>query len=75
VLGQDDYACMREVLSRRIEHGINDKNSDGEKNDFYPFPDLILVDGGHAHVNTALKVLSEFGINIPVFGIAKDDKH
>lgn len=75
VLGQDDYACMREVLSRRIEHGINDKNSNGEKNDFYPFPDLILVDGGHAHVNTALKVLSEFGINIPVFGIAKDDKH
>ena len=75
VMGQDDYACMREVLSRRIEHGFNDKNSDGEKQDFYPFPDLILVDGGHAHVNTALKVLSEFGVDIPVFGIAKDDRH
>lgn len=75
VSGQDDYACMTEVISRRIEHGLNEKECKDAKNGFLPFPDLILVDGGHTHVKTALNVLRQYNVDIPVFGIAKDNRH
>jgi len=68
---QNDYACMQEVLFRRLKRLI-DLSSDksfGEK------PDLILVDGGIGHVHAAQEILDELGMNIPVLGMAKDDRH
>ena len=80
VSGQDDYACMSEVISRRIEHGLNDKiKTENEcalsESNFYPFPDLILVDGGKGHVDTVISVMKQYDMTIPVFGIVKDDRH
>lgn len=80
VSGQDDYACMREVIKRRIEHGLNDKtkaksNSETSESSFLPFPDIILVDGGRGHVDTVISAIKEYDLSIPVFGIVKDDHH
>ncbi len=69
VSGQDDYACMQEVLSRRIQRYL-DKDEG-----FAPLPDLILLDGGKGHVNAVKQVLEQFGVDIPLFGLVKDDKH
>ena len=73
VVGPDDYASMQEVLTRRFEHGINDK--DEQYLSFNRLPDLIMMDGGRGQVNIALKVLDELKINIPVCGMVKDDNH
>ena len=81
VSGPDDYACMREVLTRRFLHGIEEekelaeKNIDKECGSFSRFPDLLLMDGGRGQVNIALSVLSELHIDIPVCGMVKDDNH
>ena len=69
VEGTDDYASMREALSRRLEH-LTD--ADGS---FSRLPDLILLDGGRGHVSTVKELLDERGIEIPVFGMVKDDFH
>ncbi|MFU0781765.1 MAG: excinuclease ABC subunit UvrC [Thermoanaerobacterium thermosaccharolyticum] len=81
VEGQDDYGSMREVILRRIKHGIEERKliDDGElqedKAKFHIMPDLILVDGGLGHVNTAKEVLRELNVDIPVYGMVKDSKH
>ncbi len=81
VAGPDDYACMKEVLTRRFLHGMEDRarlenmESDDEYGSFCLFPDLLLMDGGKGQVNIALEVLSELGIDIPVCGMVKDDDH
>ncbi len=76
VLGQDDYMCMAEVVSRRVERGLSEMgNNSSDRTSFLPFPDLILVDGGMGHVNTVNKVLSDYNLSIPVFGIVKDNRH
>ena len=81
VSGPDDYACMREVLTRRFRHGmeeskeLEEQEMDQEYGSFTKFPDLILMDGGRGQVNIALSVLEELGIDIPVCGIVKDDNH
>ncbi len=81
VLGPDDYASMREVLSRRFLHGQEEKEELKEKGiedtygSFSKFPDLIMMDGGKGQVNIALQVLEELGLNIPVCGMVKDDNH
>lgn len=81
VSGPDDYACMREVLTRRFRHGmeeskeLKEQEMDQEYGSFTKFPDLILMDGGRGQVNIALSVLEELGINIPVCGMVKDDNH
>lgn len=72
VKGPDDYASMREVLTRRIEHGLRDKD---KENGFACFPDIILMDGGKGQVNIALSVLEKFELDIPVCGMVKDDNH
>lgn len=72
VAGPDDYACMREVLTRRFLHGLNEKD---ELNSFSKFPDLLLMDGGRGQVNIALEVLNELNLQIPVCGMVKDDSH
>lgn len=74
VQGSDDYASMREVLMRRFSHGLRELE-EGTEEKFSKFPDLILMDGGKGQVNIAEQVLYELGINIPVCGMVKDDKH
>lgn len=81
VQGPDDYASMEEVLTRRFKHGLEERHKlDMEEGDyqlgsFSKFPDIIMMDGGKGQVNVALKVLDELGINIPVCGMVKDDRH
>lgn len=81
VSGPDDYACMKEVLTRRFLHGmqetkeLKDKNLDLEYGSFTKFPDLLLMDGGRGQVNIAQMVLEELHITIPVCGMVKDDNH
>lgn len=81
VKGSNDYESMREILSRRFSHGLEEVNKIKERNleyskgKFCIFPDLIMMDGGKGQVNIALEVLKDFGIEIPVCGLVKDDKH
>jgi len=81
VSGPDDYACMHEVLTRRLMHGLEERHDlevreiDAQYGSFTKFPDLILMDGGRGQVNIALQVLDELGIYIPVCGMVKDDNH
>ncbi len=81
VSGPDDYACMREVLTRRFVHGMEESRQLEEKEldqafgSFTRFPDLLMMDGGRGQVNIALSVLAELKISIPVCGMVKDDNH
>ena len=67
--GQNDYACMQEVLRRRMTRYL-----DGDEN-FSPLADLILLDGGRGHISAVSEVLDELGIDVPLFGLVKDSKH
>lgn len=69
VTGQDDYACMHQMLMRRFEHF---KSADAG---FEDAPDLLLIDGGVTHASVAVQVLQELGLSFPVFGMVKDNKH
>lgn len=75
VEGADDYASMREVLTRRFMHGLKEKEEGKEFGSFTVFPDLILMDGGKGQVHIAEEVLQELEIQIPVCGMVKDDRH
>ncbi len=81
VSGPDDYGCMKEVLTRRFLHGMEEKEELNRKEidqafgSFTKFPDLLLMDGGRGQVNIALQVLEELRLNIPVCGMVKDDNH
>ena len=72
VSGPDDYACMKEVLTRRFMHGmeeqkeLEDKELEKEFGSFTKFPDLLMMDGGKGQVNIALQVLDELHLSIPV---------
>ncbi len=67
--GQDDYASMREMLTRRIQRYV-----DGDEK-FSPLPSAFLIDGGLGHVHICKEVLDSFGLGTPCFGMVKDDKH
>ena len=67
--GADDYASMREALSRRLSHIGDGTQSLGDA------PDLILLDGGVGHVHTVREVLAELSLEIPIYGMVKDDYH
>ena len=67
--GTDDYGSMREALSRRFAHLEDSEGS------FASYPDLILLDGGKGHVSVVRALMDEMGIDIPVFGMVKDDYH
>ena len=69
--GQNDVGSMNEVLTRRFNHYYNDE----EGSTFKILPDLILLDGGQPQVNAVLPVVERIGINVPVFGMVKDNKH
>lgn len=81
VKGPDDYASMREVLTRRFRHGIEEREKlDMEEKDyklgsFSNFPDILMMDGGKGQVNIALEVLDSLNLHIPVCGMVKDDNH
>lgn len=75
VEGADDYASMREVLTRRFQHGLKEKEEGKEFGGFTVFPDLILMDGGKGQVHIAEEVLDALHIQIPVCGMVKDDRH
>lgn len=87
VSGPDDYASMREILTRRFEHAkremeeLNETYRENtteeirEMGGFTRLPDLILMDGGRGQVNIALEVLAEQSLSIPVCGMVKDDNH
>lgn len=72
VEGPDDYASMREVLTRRFTRLMDAENSN---NSFSKRPDLVIMDGGKGQVNAAISVLNSFNLKIPVIGLVKDDKH
>ena len=81
VKGANDYDSMREILTRRFSHGleevkaIQDSKLQFSAGKFSNFPDLIMMDGGKGQINIALEVLRDLNINIPVCGLVKDDKH
>lgn len=81
VQGPDDYASMEEVLTRRFRHGLeeraelDEKDWSNELGSFTRFPDLIMMDGGKGQVHIAEQVLAGLGLNIPVCGMVKDDRH
>ena len=68
--GQDDYASMRETLRRRLERLTKEDARFGAE-----APDLILLDGGKGHVSVIRALLSELKMDIPVFGMVKDEYH
>ena len=67
--GQDDYTAMHQVLERRFAH-----YAAGDIG-FTATPDLLLIDGGSTHAQTAVRALAQFHLQFPVFGMVKDDKH
>ncbi len=79
--GPNDYACMREVLTRRFLHGLSEKEERSEQaldqayGSFTKFPDVLMMDGGKGQVNIAKEVLAELSLDIPVCGMVKDDNH
>ncbi len=70
VYGQDDPKCMEEVVTRRLKHSI-----ENEKGGFGKLPDLILVDGGITQIKATKKAVEKYKLNIPVFGMVKNNKH
>ena len=71
VLTQDDPKCMQEVVTRRLKHSIDNTNSSG----FGKLPDAIFADGGITQIRAIKKAINKYNIEIPVFGMVKDDKH
>ncbi|MCF2661328.1 excinuclease ABC subunit UvrC [Pseudoflavonifractor phocaeensis] len=67
--GPDDYASMEQVLTRRFRRYL-----DGDEK-FSDKPDLLLIDGGHEHVKVAARVLAAMNLDIPAYGMVKDDRH
>ena len=67
--GQDDYGSMREALRRRLAHIGDGTASLGDA------PDLILLDGGVGHVGAIKELFAELDVDIPVFGMVKDEYH
>ena len=74
VVGPNDFASMQEVITRRFQHGVKER-MEGKEGNFSRMPDLILMDGGVIQVHAAQEVLSSFGMDIPVCGMIKDEKH
>ena len=73
IFNQDDPGCVEEVITRRLKHSI-DRN---EKDDraFGNLPDCIFVDGGITQIRAAKRAMKKYQVDIPVFGMVKDDKH
>lgn len=77
---QDDYASMKEVITRRFNNYFEEQKHGNQEvsaptDGFGKLPDLILLDGGKGHVATILPIIEQLGLDIPVFGMVKDSKH
>ena len=70
VYDQDDPKCMNEVITRRLKHSIKNENGG-----FGRLPDVIFVDGGITQIRAAKKAMLDLNLNIPIFGMVKNDKH
>ena len=70
VFGQDDPKCMEEVVTRRLKHSI-----ENPKGGFGKLPDVIFADGGITQIRATKKAIAKYNLNIPVFGMVKNDKH
>ena len=70
VYGQDDPRCMEEVITRRLKHSI-----DSDSSGFGRLPDAIFADGGITQIRATKTAIAEYELNIPVFGMVKNDKH
>lgn len=70
VIGQDDPACMKEVITRRLKHSIEEENGN-----FGKLPDVIFVDGGITQIRAAREAVDSYKLTIPIFGMLKNDKH
>ena len=70
VYGQDDPKCMEEVITRRLKHSI--ENPEGG---FGKLPDAIFADGGITQIRATKKAIQKYNLDIPVFGMVKNDKH
>ncbi|MBO5004703.1 MAG: excinuclease ABC subunit UvrC [Clostridia bacterium] len=70
VFGQDDPACMKEVIERRLKHSI-----DNDKSSFGRLPDVIFVDGGITQIRAGEEVIKKLNLKIPIYGMVKNDKH
>jgi len=81
ITGPDDYGSLEEIIERRFKRGLAEAEevlagkSSMKEGKFSVFPDIIMMDGGIGQVNSALKVLRELSIGIPVCGMVKDDRH
>ena len=71
VVGQSDVDCLEEVLERRLRHAKSKEQGTKNKKDFWPLPQVFLIDGGKPQVNRAKKVLKDNKVDVPVVGIAK----
>lgn len=69
LITQDDYASMAQVVRRRFAHFLQQDKG------FEKRPDLLLIDGGAVHAQTAVEALKELGLELTVFGMVKDDRH
>lgn len=70
VYGQDDPKCMEEVITRRLKHSI-----ENPKGGFGELPDVIFADGGITQIRATKKAIEKYNLDIPVFGMVKNDKH
>ena len=70
VYGQDDPKCMEEVITRRLKHSIENPNGG-----FGNLPDVIFADGGITQIRATMKAVKKYNLNIPVFGMVKNEKH
>lgn len=81
VIGPNDYESLKEVLYRRFNRAkkermlVQENKLSLSKAKFIEQPDFIFVDGGKGHVSSAKEVLAEIGVQVPVYGIVKDDNH
>ena len=73
VYTQDDPKCMEEVIERRLRHSIDEKEI--KTGGFGRLPDVIFVDGGITQIHAAEEAIKNVGVNIPIFGMVKNDKH
>ena len=70
VYGQDDTRCMKEVITRRLKHSI-----ENPKGGFGTLPDVIFADGGITQIRATKNAIKKYNLDIPVFGMVKNDKH
>ena len=70
VFSQDDPKCTEEVVTRRLKHSI-----ENPKGGFGELPDVIFADGGITQIRAIKTAIKKYNLNIPVFGMVKNDKH